>query len=69
MTDHVYKHIELTGSSSEGIEEAIAGALARAGESVRHMRWFEITDTRGFVANGKITYWQVTVKVGFTIEE
>jgi flavin-binding protein dodecin len=69
MTDHVYKHIELTGSSSEGIEQAIAGLLARAGESVRQMRWFEVADTRGFIADGKVAYWQVTVKVGFTIEE
>jgi dodecin len=68
MADHVYKHMELTGSSSEGIEQAIKGVLARAAESVRHMRWFEVTDTRGFIEDGKVAYWQVTVKVGFTIE-
>ncbi len=69
MTEHVYKHIELTGSSPAGFEQAVARALQRAGESVRQMRWFEVTDTRGFVADGKIAYWQVTVKVGFTIED
>ncbi|MCL4798745.1 MAG: dodecin family protein [Burkholderiales bacterium] len=69
MTEHVYKHIELTGSSPEGFERAIERALARAGESVRNMRWFEVVDTRGFIAEGKIAYWQVTIKVGFTIEE
>ncbi len=69
MAEHVYKHIELTGSSPEGFESAIARALERAGESVRQMRWFEVTDTRGFVADGKIAHWQVTVKVGFTIDD
>ncbi len=68
MSDHVYKHIELTGSSTQGIEAAVARALERASQSVREMRWFEVTDMRGFIADGKPTYWQVTVKVGFTIE-
>lgn len=68
MSDHVYKHLELTGSSPEGFEAAIARALERAGESVRQMRWFEVTDTRGFIAEGKVAYWQVTLKVGFTVE-
>jgi flavin-binding protein dodecin len=69
MTEHVYKHIELTGSSPDGFESAIARARERAGESVRQMRWFEVTDTRGFVVEGKIAFWQVTIKVGFTIED
>ena len=69
MSEHVYKHIELTGSSPKGFEHAIGRALERAGESVRQMRWFEVTDTRGFIAEGKVAYWQVTIKVGFTIEE
>ena len=68
MKDHVYKKIELIGSSEKGIEEAIANAIARAGETVRHMRWFEVTETRGHIENGKVAHYQVTVKVGFTLE-
>ena len=69
MSDHVYKHIELTGSSRTGIEDAVTNAIARAGKSLRGMHWFEVMDTRGFIEDGKIAYWQVTVKVGFTLEE
>ncbi|MDX1376983.1 MAG: dodecin [Burkholderiales bacterium] len=68
MSEHVYKHIELTGSSPNGIEAAITRALERAGESLRQMRWFEVIETRGFVTEGKVAYWQVTLKVGFTLE-
>lgn len=69
MNDHVYKVIELTGSSSESIEDAIERAIAKASETIRHLRWFEVTDTRGFIEEGKVKYYQVTVKVGFTMEE
>ncbi|HEX7044439.1 MAG TPA: dodecin [Burkholderiales bacterium] len=69
MSGHVYKHIELTGSSTEGIEDAARRALARAAATVRNMRWFEITGTRGHIENGKVAHWQVTLKVGFTLEE
>lgn len=69
MSDHVYKQIELTGSSTDGIEQAVETALARASKSVRNMRWFEVTDTRGHIENGKVAHWQVTVKVGFTLDE
>jgi flavin-binding protein dodecin len=69
MSDHVYKHIELTGSSKTGIQDAIEIALGRAAETLRGMHWFEVTDTRGYIENGKVAYWQVTVKVGFTLEE
>jgi flavin-binding protein dodecin len=68
MSDHVYKKIELVGSSPEGIEEAIKNALARAEKTVRNMRWFEVTETRGHIENGKIGHWQVTLKVGFTLD-
>jgi hypothetical protein len=68
MSDHVYKTIELTGSSSKGIEDAIKTALAKASETVRNMRWVQVTDTRGHIDNGKIAHWQVTIKVGFTLE-
>ena len=69
MSDHVYKHIELTGSSKTSIEEAVQNAIARASKTLRGMHWFEVTDTRGFIENGTVAYWQVTVKVGFTLEE
>ncbi len=69
MSDHVYKHLELTGSSPDGIEAAVNQALAKAARSIRDMRWFEVTDTRGHIEEGKIAHWQVTIKVGFTIED
>jgi flavin-binding protein dodecin len=69
MSDHVYKKIEVVGSSPNGFEEAIKNALARAEKTVRNMRWFEVTETRGDVENGKIGHWQVTLKIGFTLEE
>lgn len=68
MSDHVYKHIELTGSSKSSMEDAIKNAVGRASETVRNMQWFEVTDTRGYIEDGKIAYWQVTIKVGFTLE-
>jgi hypothetical protein len=69
MNEHVYKLIELTGTSSTSIEEAVNNALARAAKTVRNMRWFEVLETRGAVKDGKVDLWQVTVKVGFTLEE
>ncbi len=69
MSDHVYKHIELTGSSKTSVEDAIRNAVSRAAESVRGMHWFEVTDTRGHIEDNKIAFWQVTIKVGFTLEK
>jgi hypothetical protein len=69
MSDHVYKKIELVGSSPTSIEEAVKNALARAAQSVRNMRWFEVTETRGHIVDGKVDHWQVTLKVGFTLED
>lgn len=68
MSDHVYKSIELTGSSTNGIEEAVGNAIAKASETVRNMQWFEVVETRGHIQDGKVAHWQVTVKVGFTLE-
>ncbi len=68
MSDHVYKKIELIGSSPTSIEEAVANAISRAGKTIRNMRWFEVTETRGHIEDGKIGHWQVTVSVGFTLE-
>jgi flavin-binding protein dodecin len=69
MSDHVYKHIELTGSSTTSMEDAIQTAIARASRTIRGMHWFQVTDTRGYLEEGKVAYWQVTIKVGFTLEE
>lgn len=69
MTDHVYKKIELTGSSTTSMEEAVQNAIARAAKTVHHMRWFEVVETRGDIADGKVAHWQVTVKIGFTLDE
>ena len=69
MQDHVYKIIELVGSSEKSIEDAINTAISRAGETVRHLRWFEVVQTRGQVENGKVHYYQVMLKVGFTMED
>lgn len=68
MSEHVYKLIELTGSSTVSIEDACEKAITKAGASVRNIRWFEITGTRGHVEDGRIAHWQVTMKVGFTLE-
>jgi len=69
MPDHVYKKIEIVGSSPNGSEEAVQNALARAKKTVRNMRWFEVTETRGCIdGDGKVEEWQVTLKIGFTLE-
>jgi flavin-binding protein dodecin len=69
MSNHVYKHIELTGSSTKSIEDAVSTAIAKASTSVRNIRWFEVIQTRGHVENGKVAHWQVIVKLGFTLED
>jgi hypothetical protein len=68
MSEHVYKLLELTGSSTTGIEDAVNNAIAKAHESVRNIQWFEVIETRGHVAEGKVAHWQVTIKLGFTLE-
>ena len=68
MSEHVYKKIELVGSSKTSIEDAVQNAITKAGESVRDMRWFEVVETRGQIDQGNIAYWQVTIKVGFSVE-
>jgi flavin-binding protein dodecin len=69
MSNHTYKKIELVGSSPNGFEEAIKNALARAQKTVRNMRWFEVAETRGYIEDGNVGHWQVTLKVGFTLED
>jgi flavin-binding protein dodecin len=69
MSSHVYKKIELVGSSPDSIEDAVKTALARAAKTIRNMRWFEVKETRGHIEDGQIAHWQVTIEVGFTLEE
>jgi flavin-binding protein dodecin len=68
MSNHVYKTLELTGSSPTGIEDAVNTAIAKAAATVRNMQWFEVVQTRGHIEDGKVAHWQVTIKVGFTLE-
>ena len=69
MKEHTYKHIELTGSSEISTDDAIRNAIAKASKSIRNMHWFEVTDTRGYIENGGVHYWQVTIKIGFGLED
>ena len=69
MSNHVYKIIELAGSSDKSTDDAIRNAIARASETVRNMRWFEVVDTRGHIDGDSIAHFQVTVKIGFTLED
>ncbi len=68
MSDHIYKKIELIGSSPTGIEDAVNNAVSRAAKTVRNMRWFEVSEIRGHIEDNKIGHWQVTVKIGFTLD-
>ncbi len=68
MSDHVYKKLELIGSSKDSIETAVQNALSKAGESVRNIRWLEVNEIRGHVVDAKVDHWQVGVKLGFTLE-
>jgi hypothetical protein len=69
MSNHIYKHIELTGTSPVGIDQAIKNAVERAAKTVHNMRWFEVLETRGHIENGIVAHWQVTIKVGFSLDE
>lgn len=69
MQPHTYKTIELTGSSPTGIEDAVNNAVAKAAKSVHNLRWFEVTELRGHVDAGKVAHWQVTMKVGFALDD
>ena len=68
MSDHVYKSVEVTGSSSESIDDAIRTAVAKASQSLRHLEWFEVEDVRGHLQDGQVAHLQVTVKIGFRLE-
>lgn len=68
MPDHIYKTIELVGSSTTSAEDAIRKAIAKASQTVRNLRWFEVLETRGHIEEGAVAHWQVTLKIGFTLE-
>ena len=69
MSDHVYKKIELTGSSTESSDQAVRNALAKAAKTIKHMDWFEVTETRGEIRDGQVAFWQVTLKLGFRLAD
>ena len=69
MSDNVYRMIELAGSSTDSIEDAIQTAISRASKTLKHLRWFQILETRGHIENGRVAHYQVVLKVGFTIED
>ena len=69
MSDAVYKHIQLTGTSSKSIEDAVNTAVAKASKSIHNMRWFEIVETRGNIDAGSVKQWQTTIRVGFTLDD
>lgn len=69
MSDHVYKSVEITGSSPTGIEEAVRNAVHKAGNTIRRMQWFEVVETRGHISEGEVAHWQVTIKIGFTLDD
>lgn len=69
MSDHVYKILELTGSSTKSFDDAVQNAIAKASKTMRNMQWFQVVETRGHIADGRIAHWQVTLKIGFTLED
>lgn len=69
MSNHIYRKIELVGSSPNSIEEAVQNAIAKASKTVRDMRWFEVVETRGQIEDSRVAHWQVTLKIGFTLDQ
>jgi flavin-binding protein dodecin len=69
MSEHTYKLVEIVGTSTKGTDDAIRNAIARAAKTIHHLDWFEVTETRGHLADGKIAHWQVKLKVGFRLDD
>ena len=69
MDGHTYGKLEITGSSKNSIEEAVQTALKKAADKVNNLRWFEVVETRGYIENNAVSYWQVTVKIGYNMED
>ena len=69
MANPVYKHLDLTGTSTKSMEDAVENAIRRASKTIRDMKWFEVADTRGSIQDGKVCQWQVTLRIGFSLED
>lgn len=69
MNEHIYKLVELTGSSKTSIEDAVQNAITKASQTLRNIHWFQVVETRGYIENAKVDYWQVTIKLGFRLED
>ncbi|GAA3918978.1 dodecin [Litoribacillus peritrichatus] len=69
MSAHVYKKVEIVGSSTTGLEDAITNGINKAAKSIKHMDWFEVTETRGHIDKGAVAHWQVTLKIGFRLDD
>jgi flavin-binding protein dodecin len=69
MSDHIYKLIELTGSSTKSTDDAIRNAIFKASKTLEHLDWFQVVETRGHIEGGQIAHWQVTLKVGFRLND
>ena len=69
MANHVYKSLELTGSSSKSVEDAVNSAIKKASKTIRNLRWFEVGSIRGEIEKGEVRWWQVTMKLGFSLED
>ena len=69
MPEHVYKSIEITGSSTVGVQDAITKAVAKASKSLHNLRWFQVSEVRGAIEANKVSHWQVTMKLGFTLDD
>lgn len=69
VSDHIYKQVELTGSSKTSVEDAVQNAITKAGKTLHNIHWFQVVETRGYVANNAIDYWQVTIKLGFRLDD
>ncbi|MGV6808220.1 MAG: dodecin [bacterium] len=68
MSDHIYKKSEIVGSSAVSVEDAIQGAIAKASQTVKHIEWFEVSEVRGHVVDGKVGHYQVVLKIGFRLD-
>jgi flavin-binding protein dodecin len=68
MKNHIYKLIELTGTSTDSMEDAVNNAIKRAHRTLKNLCWFQVVETRGCINKGKVQHWQVTIKVGFALE-
>jgi len=69
MTANTYKYVEIIGSSTQGSDDAVSNAIAKASNSLDHLEWFEVVETRGHIRNGLVAHWQVTIKIGFRLDD